>query len=526
MEEYIPLAIIVAYLVVVTVVGAALSRRTRSSSDWAVAGGGMSMLMVSVGVAGSRIGGGGTYGVAGNVMNGDLGGGMWNMWWYSISTIIAMALVGGFYAVPFRRLKLHTVGEIFAHRFGSARCQALTSLCVQTEYLLVNVIEAYVIGIILTGVTGLPMYITVAIAALILITYISLGGLWGSAATNLIHCATILIGLGLVGYLGIGHLGGWDAMTVQIDAHLAEAGKDRAIWWSFTGASGFAVFGLVFSSAIHTPAASVYTNFATSARSEKIILPAFLAAGVIASIMPLLAGLVGMETLAAKGLDPGLGGYKNLTALPTEINVWVGGIALAAILAAVISSGGPILLSSSTMIVRDWLTFTRKYSSQKKLRAYRITTIVYGVIAAILAYLWSIADAPLSIMEILLFGFAMVVPPAIAIGYVIYYKRTTEAGAYWGMIVGYAGGIVAYGLIRWAEGVDFTAPEGSSLLVRAVHLFFRDFMGTGTGLDPSYLTTLLPLIAVPLFSAMTRPNPEGEEKFYAIVSGEREMEAE
>jgi hypothetical protein len=45
-------------------------------------------------------------------------------------------------------------------------------------------------------------------------------------------------------------------------------------------------------------------------------------------------------------------------------------------------------------------------------------------------------------------------------------------------------------------------------------------------LDPSYLTTLLPLIAVPLFSAMTTPNPEGEEKFYAILSGKRELEAE
>ena len=29
----------------------------------------------------------------------------------------------------------------------------------------------------------------------------------------------------------------------------------------------------------------------------------------------------------------------------------------------------------------------------------------------------------------LLFGFAMVVPPAVAIGYILYWRRTTEAGA-------------------------------------------------------------------------------------------------
>jgi Na+/proline symporter len=255
-----------------------------------------------------------------------------------------------------------------------------------------------------------------------------------------------------------------------------------------------------------------------------MIVPAFLFAGIIASLMPLLAGLVGMETLAAKGLDPGLAGYRNLTALPTEINVWVGGIALAAILAAVISSGGPILLSSSTMFVRDWLPFARNYSSAQNLRAYRVTTIIYGGLAAALAYVWSIADSPISILDILLFGFAVVVPPAIAVGYVIYYRKTTEAGAYWGMVTGYAGGVVWYGAIRWAEWIDHSAPEGTSAITRATHLLFKDFLGSGQGLDPSYLTTILPLIAVPLVSSMTTSDRKGEEKFYDILSGKREME--
>ncbi|MCH7910118.1 MAG: hypothetical protein IIB38_10930, partial [Candidatus Hydrogenedentes bacterium] len=174
--SYIPIAVIVSYLVLVTVAGSLLARRNKSSSDWAVAGGSMSLLMVAVGVAGTRIGGGGTYGVAGDVIH----EGVWNMWWYSISTFLALALVGAFFAVPYRRLKLHTVGEIFQVRFRSGRCQALTSLCVQTEYLIVNVIEAYVIGIVLVGVTGMPMPVAVAIAAVVLISYVSLGGLWGT----------------------------------------------------------------------------------------------------------------------------------------------------------------------------------------------------------------------------------------------------------------------------------------------------------------------------------------------------------
>lgn len=520
--DHVTIIVIVVYLVSVTAIGSLLARRTRSSRDWSVAGSSMSILMVAVGVAGTRIGGAGTYGVAGNVMRGDSGGGLWNMWWYSIATFLAMLLVGGVFAVAYRRLRLQTVGEIFRLRFGTSRCQVLTSLCVQTEYLIVNVIEAYVIGVILVGVTGMDMALGVTIAAVVLISYTSLGGLWGSAVTNTIHCVTILVGLGLVGLLGIGHLGGWAEVTAKINSHLASGEIGQEAWWSFFGSSTFAVFGLVFATAVHTPAASVYTNFASSAKTEKSILPAFILAGVIASTMPLLAGLVGLETLAAKGLNAGLGGYRNLTTLATEINIWIGGIALAAILAAVISSGGPILLSSSTMFVRDWLPFARKYNSNQKLRAYRVTTVLYGVLAAVLAYLWSIANTGISILDILLFGFAVVVPPAIAVGYTIYWRRTTEAGAFWGMVLGYAGGVLWYGLIRWAEWVEFEVSETSSAAQRLFHLLFKDFGGSGEGLDPSYLTTLLPLVAIPLFSRWSQPDEERERWFYDVVAGKLE----
>ena len=64
----ISVVVIVAYLGLVTLMGSMLARRTAGSSDWAVAGGKMSMIMIAFGVAGTRIGGAGTYGVAGNVM--------------------------------------------------------------------------------------------------------------------------------------------------------------------------------------------------------------------------------------------------------------------------------------------------------------------------------------------------------------------------------------------------------------------------------------------------------------------------
>lgn len=505
----IALTTIVIYLVVATLAGALMSRRAGSSSGWAVAGGGMSTMLVAFGIAGTRIGGAGTYGVAGNVIS----GGVWNLWWYGINAFLALMIVGLFFGVYYRRFQLHTVGELFTIRFGRRRCQWLTSLCVQTEYVIVNLIEAYVIGIILSTLTPLSMFGGVMVAAVIFASYVSLGGLWGTALTNVIHCTVVLIGLLAVGLMGIEQLGGWNTVTASVDGHLDAASQNPAAWWGFSGAGWLPVFGMFFAAAVHTPAASVYTNYSTAARSERHIAPAFLVAGVIAALMPMLAGLIGVLTTAKYGLDAGLSGYRNLTTLASEISPVVGGVALAAVLAAVISSGGPILLSSATMFVRDWLPSIAGASSDQQLKAYRVTTTIYAFTAALAA--WIVATyTSVSILDLLLFGFAMVVPPAVAVGYLIYWPRTTEQGAYWGMVTGYGAGLIWFALIKLALLFELTTPEGSGLITR---LLVSGLTLDGEGIDPSYLTFFVPLFVVPIVSLLTA-SPDGREAFYLRLS--------
>jgi SSS family solute:Na+ symporter len=278
------------------------------------------------------------------------------------------------------------------------------------------------------------------------------------------------------------HLGGWANVTASVDAALVGAGADPAAWWGFTGAGWAAVLAMIFSAVIHTPAASVYVNFSTAARHERFVLPAFLLAGVIAMPMPMLAGWVGIETLAKYGGGAQLASYQTVTRLASEINPWIGGVALAAVLAAVVSSGGPILLSSATMFVRDWIPASRSWEGPRRLRAYRVTTAVYGALAALVAWLGPVG----SILDLLLFGFAMVVPPAIAVAYLLYWEQTTEAGVFWGIVLGYALGLAWY----------LVAPGD---------------------VDPSYITTLVPLIVVPVVSRLTPARVEGRDAFYRMI---------
>ena len=500
--DIIATSMIVIYLVAVTALGSYLSRKSRSSNQWAVAGGGMGTLMIAMGIAGTRIGGAGTYGVAGDVVT----DGMWNLW-YGVSTFLALALVGLFFAKAYRRLELQTVGEIFWLRFQSRRCQRLTSLCVQTEYLVINIIEPLVIGKILQGVTGIDFVVGVFIGAAIIITYTALGGLWGAAATNVVHCSVILIGLLAVITVGASNLGGWSEISAGVSHSLTSQGKDPDAWWSFTGAGWGAIIAMILSAVIHTPAASVYVNFSSAAKNEKILLRAFLIGGIVGALMPVLAGLIGMETLATYGGDAQTKGYVAITKLATDVNPWIGGVALAAILAAVISSGGPILLSSSTMFVNDWLPFSRNLSSIGRLRAYQITTVIYGFAAAFIASYDNIG----SILKFLLLGFAAVVPPAIAVGYLIYWKRTTEQGALWGILLGYVIGVAWWLVIQFAPAVASYLPQS---MTADGSWFHYCFVEDGEGVDPSYVTTLVPLVVVPVVSLLTKEHNTGRAEFY------------
>ena len=93
---------------------------------------------------------------------------------------------------------------------------------------------------------------------------------------------------------------------------------------------------------------------------------------------------------------------------------------------------------------------SKGWSSDQKLKAYKVTTALYGSLAAFLA--WSLNFG--SVLQFLLLGFAMVVPPAIAVAYVFYWKRTTELAVFWGILTGFVGGALMWFFNRSFAGIE------------------------------------------------------------------------
>jgi SSS family solute:Na+ symporter len=490
--------VIILYLGFFAGFGVYLNRSNTSASDWAIGGGTLGVFMLAAGVAGTRIGGAGTYGVAGDVISDGIG-----HLWYSVNSFAALFLVGLFFAIPYRRLKVVSVGQVFDHRFGSYRCQWLTSLCVQAEYLVVNIIEPYVIGSIISGVTGLPFVVGVAIGGFLIISFTVTGGLKGTAVANVVHCTVIIFGLLLVGMVAMNNLGGWEAVVAQSGEMLAAANKDEVRWWSFTGIGWATIIALFIAATIHTPAASVYANYASSAAKQDYLIPGFFLAGIVAAIMPLVAGFIGILTMATYGSESGLSSYLNIAQLAIDTGPILGGIALAAVLAAVISSGAPILLASSTMFVNDWVPGSKNFSSEQQLRAYKIVTVIYGSVAAIIAWLGNIS----SVLQLLLLGFAMVVPPAIAVTYVFYWRRTSEVAAFCGIATGFVGGLTMWLFNTLYAGVENATAGGFA------QWWYELIEYLGEWRDPSFLTLLLPLITIPVLTLLM-PNKEADQQRY------------
>jgi Na+/proline symporter len=310
-----------------------------------------------------------------------------------------------------------------------------------------------------------------------------------------------------VGYIAMQNLGGWDSVYQQSEVMLARAGKDIPTWWSFTGIGWTTIIALFIAATIHTPAASVYANYASSAAKQEYLIPGFFLAGCIAALMPLVAGFIGILTAVSYGSEAGLSGYLNIAQLAIDTGPLLGGIALAAVLAAVISSGAPILLGSATMLVNDWIPASKYYSSEKKLLAYKLVTVIYGSGAAFCAWYFNFG----SVLQFLLLGFAMVVPPAIAIGFVFYWRKTTEQAVFWGIVTGFGGGLLMWLLNRSFEGVENANSGGFA------QFWYELCQSLGEWRDPSFVTLLVPLMVIPLITLLapnTKEDARQYEQFY------------
>src|SRR5216683_2994412 len=169
------LLILIAYAVLMIVLGAVVSRRVRASSDFFVAGRGLGAGLIFSTLLAANIGAGSTVGAAG------LGyrDGMSAWWWVGSaamgSLVLAFAIGPRVWRIA-RDRDQRTVGDFLEHRYGRS-VRAVITLLLWIGTLAILAGQLIALSWVLHVVAGVPKPIGCLVGGLIVTIYFTAGGL-------------------------------------------------------------------------------------------------------------------------------------------------------------------------------------------------------------------------------------------------------------------------------------------------------------------------------------------------------------
>ena len=281
-----------------------------------------------------------------------------------------------------------TVGDFLEWRFDrSVRVLISGVLWLGTLALLAGQLLAMAWA--LEVIAGLPRVAGALVSALVLVLYFSGGGLLASAWVNLLQLATLLAGFLLALPFAWSAAGGWEGLSAAAGAEAAPA------YGSFTGVGVAGMLGLVvvFVPSFFVSPGLVQKTF--GARSASAARWAALGNAAALAAFAFVPALFGM---AMRAVEPGLANPElALPRLTTNVlPPWVGGLALAALFAAEISTADAVLFMLATSLSRDLFqaVLRPKATDAELLRVGRLAAAVGGGMGVLLALvLPSVASA-------------------------------------------------------------------------------------------------------------------------------------
>jgi SSS family solute:Na+ symporter len=366
------------YCAVLTGIGLFTARRVRGTDDFYVAGRSLSSPLLFSTFLAANLGAGSTVGVAGLAYADGL-----SAWWWVASAGFG-SLVLAFWIGPriYRiasKYNLLTVGDYLEHRY-SRPVRLITAGLLWLGSLAILAGQLIALGFILNVVAGIPTHWGIALGGFIVTLYFTAGGLLSTAWVNLVQVCVKAAGFGIALPWALTNVAGW--RDIQAAASTSE---------SYVSLTGIGLDGIAGYAIILIPAFFVSPGLLQKlygAKDESTIRRGVSLQGVVLLLYSAFPVLLGMIAFAR---FPHLANPE--LALPTLLAevfpVWLGGLMLAAIFSAEVSSADAVLFMLSTSVARDlYQTVLRPNATdQALLRVTRITAVIAGLGGIMLA-LW------------------------------------------------------------------------------------------------------------------------------------------
>ncbi len=270
-----------------------------------------------------------------------------------------------------------TPGQWMEYRYGKA-AKYFTSVLLIIAYLAITAFNYMAMAAILEAVTGIPYEYGLAISAIIVTVYTSLGGLWSVASTDVLQGALTLIGLLILAPIVVMKAGGIGNIVASLPP------EHLSLFGYVTPVTALAYTLVFFLGIVSWP--DLWQR-AYAAKDEKTLKRSFLL--YIVAYLVMIAGLVLLIGLAARVLYPEFPNPEHL--LPYMVMEQLPGIfgafIMACLIAVIMGTADSTLLISAVMFEEDIYADLRPGASEEeRLKVSQIATFVGGILVLILAY--------------------------------------------------------------------------------------------------------------------------------------------
>ncbi|MDR1193636.1 MAG: sodium:solute symporter family protein [Peptococcaceae bacterium] len=432
----VQLVIIVIYFILTVLIGVYSGKKAKSSDSFH--GAEMGIAAIVCASAGEWLGGTATTGVSEYGFSYGLSGS-----WYTIANGIGVMFLALLFAKLYRSLNSVTVPGIIEKFFG-VNARAVSSVLLTIVMLAVGLSQMIAAGKLGESLMGFDFSATVIVFAIIFIVYTLAGGMNAVASTNRMHLLVMYGGVILAIIFALAKVGGWGGFTQGIAAVEAapEAMRDGTKYFNMFTIGMPRVSSWIIASLLGACTAQAGIQPVLAAKDVPTAKVACVITALVTAPFGVFTAMLGMvaKVMSHNGAllnTAGVNVTDGKLALPTLMmnlpNI-VGGLVLASILAAILSTISPIILAAGTMVTKDlYQRIWRPAASDAKvLRVSRLTTALSGVVCAIAAI--ALVDAS-KVLDIVYSAYSLRGALFVVVLLGIYWKGASEKGACWSMLL-------------------------------------------------------------------------------------------
>jgi SSS family solute:Na+ symporter len=387
--------------------------------------------------------------------------GMPTFHYYWIGAIPAMLFLAVVMMPFYYGSKVRSVPEFMLRRFGPT-AHLVNSISFALAQILIAGVNLYLLATIVNSLLGWNIVVSTIVAAIIVLSYITLGGLSAAIYNEVLQFFVIVAALLPLTYLALHKIGGWNGLTDAMD----KAGTgDQTKSWPGTDLTAFSssfwsVIGIVLGLGFVLSFGYWTTNFVevqramaskdmNSARRAPIIgsFPKMFIPFIIIIPGMLAAVLVSpLKDMKAKGAETGAQGitYNDSLLLLMKQLLPNGllGVAIAGLLAAFMAGMAANISAFNTVMSYDiWQTYVQKDKPDHFYTTFgRLATVVATVLAIGTSYFASQYPNMMIYLQTLFGFFNAPLFATFILG--MFWKRMTSAAGWTGLVGGTIAAVV------------------------------------------------------------------------------------